>query len=89
MERYDAACHTYTMAIPPVTLVRVLMPILQGEPITLIYAAAVPQDQAVEAVLREMPPSRTAELLPLELTPAQIAQLKLQPGEVSELSSAL
>jgi hypothetical protein len=61
----------------------------QDEPIKLIYAAAVPPDQAVEAVSREIPPTWTAELLPLELTTAQIAQLKIQPGEVCELSSAL
>jgi hypothetical protein len=73
-----------------VTLVRVLMPDLyQDEPIKLIYVAAVPRDQAVEAVLREIPPTWIAELLPLELTAAQIAQLKIQPREVCELSSAL
>ena len=74
----------------PVTLVRVLMPDTQQVgTIKIIYVAAVPRDKAVAAVRQEIPPTWEAELLSLDLTDTQIAQLKLQPGQVSELSEAL
>jgi hypothetical protein len=61
----------------------------QDGPVKITYVAAVPKDQAVKAVRQEIPPTWRAQLLPLELTDSQIAQLKLQPGQVSELSEAL
>ena len=53
--------------------------------LTLWYAA-VPRYQAVAAVRAKVPADRTVELTDERLTAAQIADFKILPGEVQELS---
>jgi hypothetical protein len=54
-----------------------------------LWAAAVPQDQAVQAVLKQVPQGWTAQLADHELDADQIATLKLRPGEVTEYSRGM
>jgi hypothetical protein len=56
---------------------------------TQLWAAAVPQDQAVQAVLKKVPQGWTAEIADHQLDAHQIATLNLKPGEVTEYSSGL
>jgi hypothetical protein len=54
-----------------------------------LWAAAVPLDQAVQAVLKRIPEGWTAELAEHRLTADQIATLNLQPGEATEFSRGM
>jgi len=52
-----------------------------------LWAAACPQDEAVELVLNAVPEGWTAALLPNRLKPTEIEALNMKTGEVREISS--
>jgi hypothetical protein len=52
---------------------------------TVYWAAAMPQAEAVAAVEQRLPPGWTAILTNRRLTPDEIASLKLRPGGVRQL----
>jgi hypothetical protein len=54
-----------------------------------LWAAAVPQDQAVQAVLKKVPQGWSAEIADHQLEADQVAALSLQPGEVTEYSMGM
>ncbi|MBR0932909.1 hypothetical protein [Bradyrhizobium jicamae] len=47
-----------------------------------IWLAATDRDQAVDSVLEAIPEGWTASLMKNELSAADIAKLRMQPGEV-------
>lgn len=59
-----------------------------GEPTVQLWAAALPRDKAVEAVMAKLPPHWTAELTDQRLTQAHVRRLRMKQGAVCELSSA-
>ena len=52
---------------------------------TVYWAAATEQTQAVAIVQRRLPPGWSAVLTDRQLTPDEIASLKLRPGGVRQL----
>ena len=52
----------------------------------LLWAAAVPGDQAIEAVLKRVAPGSKVEIAASKINRHQIATLNLKPGEVIEFS---
>jgi hypothetical protein len=54
-----------------------------------VYAAAVDESLAVEAVLKKIPVGWVAELAGHQLNEDQIASLNLNPGDVIEYSQGL
>jgi hypothetical protein len=72
------------------TLVRVIQPDTfgVGKPIVQLWAAAVPREQAVEAVLKNFPPGWKAEISENQLTQDQIAGLTLRSGKAIDYSRA-
>jgi hypothetical protein len=52
---------------------------------TVYWAAATPQADAVSAVEQRLPPGWTAILTDRRLTPDEIASLRLRPGGVRQL----
>jgi len=55
----------------------------------LYWVAAVPEDQAIEAVLKRVAPGSKVEIAASKLNRHQIAALNLKPGEVIELSMGM
>jgi hypothetical protein len=53
-----------------------------------LWIAAVPKEQAVEAVRKRLPPGCTAELSEQRVTKALAELMQLQTGEVCELSAS-
>jgi hypothetical protein len=51
-----------------------------------LWAAACPQDEAVEQILNAVPEGWTAALLPNRLKPTEIEALNMKAGEVRELT---
>ncbi len=62
--------------------------LVEGKPVTQLWAAAVARTDAVEAVMRNLPASWTGELTDQRLTQGHVRRLKMGPGAVRELSSA-
>jgi hypothetical protein len=54
-----------------------------------LWAAAASPDQAVQAVLKQIPEGWTAELAEHRLSADQVATLNLKPGEVTEFSRGM
>ncbi|RXG83650.1 hypothetical protein [Bradyrhizobium zhanjiangense] len=52
-----------------------------------LWVAATPRDEAVTEVLNAIPEGWTASLLTSQLTLEEAEVLKLQPGEVREVTS--
>jgi len=52
---------------------------------TVYWAAATPQAEAAAIVQKRLPPGWTATLTDRQLTPDQVAVLKLRPGDVRQL----
>lgn len=73
-----------------IQVVRVTIPPAHaGEPTTsVLWLAAVPREQAVEAVKGAVPAGWRVELTSDHLTPQQMARVRLRPGGVCEFSSA-
>ena len=73
-----------------IVVVRVFMMdnLVGGKPAVQLWAAAVPREEAVAAVLRELPQGWTAELTDRHLTQEHVRRLNMKPGSVRELSSA-
>ena len=76
--------------LPELHLVRVIMTdfIVADSPVPLIWIAAVPRDNAAEAVARVIPANWLAEVMDDPVSSRLRALIKLAPGEVSELSRA-
>jgi hypothetical protein len=72
-----------------IQIVRVVMTdnLIHGEPAAQLWGAAVPREEAVLAVRKLIPAHWTAELSAQHLAPEHVARLKLEPGDVRELSS--
>jgi hypothetical protein len=64
-----------------VTLLAVTRPDGFGK---LLWVAAVPENQAIEAVLKHVAPGSGVEIAASKLNRRQIATLNLKPGEVIE-----
>jgi hypothetical protein len=54
-----------------------------------LWAAAVPPDQAVQAVLKQLSQGWTVNIADHQLDAGQISMLNLQPGEVTEFSRGM
>jgi flagella basal body P-ring formation protein FlgA len=52
---------------------------------TVYWAAATQQSEAVAIVQKRLPPGWTAILTDRQLTPDQVTALKLRPGDVRQL----
>lgn len=74
-----------------IVVVRVKMTdnLVGGKPAFQLWAAAVPRDEAVAAVMRELPSHWSAELTDERLTQEHVRRLNMKPGTVRELSSAV
>ena len=59
--------------------------LFEGEPIKRVWVAAVPREQAVDEVRKQIPDDWRAELAERWLTIQQAADLSLPPGQVREL----
>ena len=72
-----------------IVVVRVTMTdsLVDGQPTLQLWAAALPRDQAVAAVLEKIPSHWTAELTEQLLTTEHVRQLNMKLGSVHELSS--
>jgi hypothetical protein len=55
----------------------------------LLWVAAVPQNRAIEAVLKHVAPGSGVEIADSKLNKRQIATLNLKPGEVIEFSMGM
>ena len=56
---------------------------------TILYAAATPVDQAVEAVRQRVGAGKVVELADQRVTKELAGRLKLRPGDVCEISSGV
>lgn len=72
----------------PVVRVTVTDNVVDGLPAFQLWAAAVPREKAVEAVMEKLLSHWTAELTDLRLTQDQVRRLNMKLGTVTELSSA-
>ena len=77
-------CHIEGMAT--VTLLAVTVPNGFGK---LFWVAAVPEDQAIEAVLKHVAPGSKVEIAASKLNRHQIAALNLKPGQVIEFGAGM
>jgi hypothetical protein len=70
-------------------VVRVFMTdnLVEGTPAVQLWAAAVPRDEAVAAVLRAVPSHWTAELTDQRLTTEHVRKLRMRLGDVREITS--
>ena len=75
--------------VASVQLVRVRMTDLDihGYPVTQIWVAAVPRDQAVDAVQQRIPKQWIAELAGRHLSQAEEERLNLRPGDVQQYAA--
>ena len=75
--------------IAGVHLVRVRMTDLDihGHPITQTWVAAVPRDQAAEAVQQRVPQRWISELAGRHLSQAEEERLNLRPGDVQQYAA--
>jgi hypothetical protein len=60
--------------------------LVRGVPMKQVWVAAAKPEQAVTLVLAEVPEGWTAVLSDARLKPEEAAVLKMQPGEVRELT---
>jgi hypothetical protein len=58
--------------------------LFEGEPVKRLWVAAVPREQAVDEVRKQIPDDWRAELAQRWLTTRQAADLSLAPGQVRE-----
>lgn len=56
--------------------------------LTEYWAAAVPREEAIEAVRMQAPPDRLLFLTDRRLTLKQVIELKMRPGSVRKLKAA-
>jgi hypothetical protein len=69
-----------------VTLLAVTRPDGFGK---LLWVAAVPEDQAIEAVLKHVAPGSKVEIAASKLNRHQLATLNLNPGQVIEFRAGM
>lgn len=71
-----------------IAVVRVKMTDYDGsrEPPVQLWAAALPRDEAVEAVMRDLPQQWEGELTEIRLTQDHVRRLNMKPGSVREIS---
>ena len=74
------------MATVTLTLLAVTPPNGFGK---LLWVAAVPEDQAIEAVLKHVAPGSKVEIAASKINRHQSATLDLKPGEVVEFSMGM
>jgi hypothetical protein len=88
-----SACHIHGMKDVPVSgiyvvRVRLTDQLIGGKPAVRLWAAALPRDEAVAAVQREIPSNWTAEITDQRLTKEQVRSLRMKPGSVRPMGSS-